>query len=67
MFLWKEVNILAEKATKATKSKTDVSSRAAAKGRAAVCRNCGNTVDVVMAVTPTGKKRMRRNCCEAAK
>jgi hypothetical protein len=52
---------MAEKA----KSKTDVSSRAALKNSAQICKCCGKKVDVVMSVSPTGKRRMRRLCCEA--
>ena len=51
---------MAEKA----KSKTDVAARAESKGRAQLCRNCGNKVEVVLAVSPNWKKRMRRLCCE---
>ena len=51
---------MAEKA----KSKTDVSARAALKSSAQVCKSCGRKVEVVMSVSPTGKKRMRRLCCE---
>lgn len=50
---------MAEKA----KSKTDVTARAENKSKGLTCRNCGNKVDVVMAVYPSGKKRMRRICC----
>jgi len=46
------------------KSKTDVSSRADAKSRIHRCRFCGNKVEVIMSISPTGKKRMRRICCE---
>ncbi len=46
------------------KSKTDVAARAEAKSRVELCRYCGNKVDVVLAVSPNGKKRMRRICCE---
>lgn len=46
------------------KSKTDVSARAEAKNRVELCRYCGSKVDVVLAVSPNGKKRMRRICCE---
>ncbi|MBI5213623.1 MAG: hypothetical protein HY957_09705 [Nitrospirae bacterium] len=46
-----------------TKSKTDVAARAGNKAKANLCRSCGNKVDVVMAVSSTGKKRMRRVCC----
>jgi len=45
------------------KSKTDVSARAEAKGSARLCSLCGKKVDVIMSVSPTGKKRMRRICC----
>lgn len=46
------------------KSKTDVAARAENKSRAQVCSVCGNKVDVVLAVSPSGKKKMRRVCCE---
>jgi hypothetical protein len=46
------------------KSKTDVAARTEAKNRVELCRYCGNKVDVVLAVSPNGKKRMRRICCE---
>jgi len=45
------------------KSKTDVSARAGAKSKAQCCSNCGNKVEVVLSVTPDGKKKMRRICC----
>lgn len=51
---------MAEKA----KSKTDVAARAESKNRAQCCSYCGNKVEVVLAVAPNGKKRMRRICCE---
>lgn len=51
---------MAEKA----KSKTDVAARADAKSRVQVCRYCGNKVDVVLAFSPKGKKRVKRLCCE---
>ncbi len=47
----------------AGKSKTDVAARAGNKNNAKLCSLCGNKVDVVMSVTPTGKKSMRRLCC----
>jgi hypothetical protein len=47
------------------KSKTDVASRLENKGKANFCSNCGKKVEVVLAVSPNGKKRMRRLCCEA--
>jgi hypothetical protein len=46
------------------KSKTDVASRADAKKRVQLCRNCGNKIEVVMSVSSTGKKRIKRLCCE---
>lgn len=49
-----------------SKSKTDVSARAGAKSGAKLCSLCGNKVDVVMTVSATGKKSMRRICCAAA-
>ncbi|MDH4232164.1 MAG: hypothetical protein OEW04_09055 [Nitrospirota bacterium] len=45
------------------KSKTDVSARAGAKSRGQNCSNCGNKIEVVLSVTPEGKKKMRRICC----
>jgi hypothetical protein len=45
------------------KSKTDVSSRAEAKSKIHYCRVCGNKVDVVLSVSPSGKKRIKRLCC----
>jgi hypothetical protein len=45
------------------KSKTDVSARAEAKGRIQRCSVCGNKVEVVLAVSASGKKRMKRVCC----
>lgn len=46
------------------KSKTDVGSRVDAKNRQQICSLCGNKVEVVLAVTPSGKKRIKRMCCE---
>lgn len=46
------------------KSKTDVAARAESKGKVHTCRYCGNKVEVVLAVSPTGKKRIKRVCCE---
>jgi hypothetical protein len=46
------------------RSKTDVSSRAEAKSKVATCRYCGKKIEVVLAVSPTGKKRVKRVCCE---
>jgi hypothetical protein len=45
------------------KSKTDVAARAESKAKANICSLCGNKVDVVMAVSASGKKKMRRVCC----
>ena len=49
----------------AGKSKTNASARSDAKNLAKLCSNCGNKVDVVMTVTPSGKKSMKRLCCAA--
>jgi len=46
------------------KSKTNVAARAEMKNREGFCRNCGNKADVILSVSSTGKKRMRRICCE---
>jgi len=46
------------------KSKTDVGARAEARKRVQLCKNCGNKIEVVMSVSPNGKKRIRRLCCE---
>lgn len=46
------------------KSKTDVAARTGTKTQARLCSACGNKIDVVMAVSPSGKKSMRRLCCE---
>ncbi len=51
---------MAEKA----KSKTDVAARAENKGKGQNCRFCGKKVDVVISVSPMGRKKMRRLCCE---
>jgi len=45
-------------------SKTNVQARAESKNRIQRCSICGNKIDIVLAVSPTGKKRMRRVCCE---
>ena len=47
------------------KSKTDVSARADAKNRVQRCSYCGNKVEVVLTLSPTGKKKMKRLCCES--
>jgi hypothetical protein len=46
------------------KSKTDVGARVDAKSRIQRCSMCGNKVEIVLSVSPTGKKRMKRVCCE---
>ncbi len=46
------------------RSKTDVGARADAKKRVQLCKNCGNKIAVVMSVSSSGKKRMKRLCCE---
>lgn len=51
---------MAEKA----KSKTDVAARAESKARIQRCSSCGNKIEVVLSVSPSGSKRMRRICCE---
>jgi hypothetical protein len=45
------------------KSKTDVTARAENKGKGQNCRSCGKKIDVVLSVSPSGKKKMRRICC----
>ena len=45
------------------KSKTDVGARADAKGRIQRCSICGNKVEVVLSVSASGKKKMKRLCC----
>ena len=46
------------------KSKTDVSARADSKSRVKNCSFCGNKIEVVLAVSPEGKKKMKRICCQ---
>jgi hypothetical protein len=46
------------------KSKTDVASRSDAKSSAKHCSICGNKVQVVLSVSPTGKRSLKRLCCE---
>ncbi len=48
------------------KSKTNVAARADTRSMARLCSACGNKVEVVLSVSPTGKKSMKRLCCEAA-
>ncbi len=45
------------------KSKTDVAARLEAKNRSQSCRFCGNKPEVVLSVSPSGKRAMRRICC----
>jgi hypothetical protein len=45
------------------KSKTNVTARAHMKGEGAICRYCGQKVDVVMRLPG---RRMARLCCERA-
>jgi hypothetical protein len=58
---WKGGITMAEKG----KSKTDVSARADAKNRVQRCCYCGNKVEVVLSVSSSGKKKLRRLCCES--
>lgn len=51
-------------AEKKKKSKTDVSARAENKGKGQNCSLCGNKIDVVLSVSATGKRKMKRLCCE---
>lgn len=46
------------------KSKTNVASRVESKNRLQLCSVCGKRIEVVLSVSPTGKKRMKRVCCE---
>ena len=45
------------------KSKTNVAARSEAKSAQQTCKSCGKKVDVVMTLTPAGKKLMLRRCC----
>ena len=45
------------------KSKTNVSARQEAKAAAQLCKYCGKKIDIVMSLTPNGKKVMVRRCC----
>jgi hypothetical protein len=47
------------------KSKTNVVARAESKSKAQICPYCGNKIDVIMSVSPTGKRKMKRLCCGA--
>jgi len=46
------------------KSKTDVAARAELKSKVHLCHSCGNKVEVVLAVSPSDKRRIKRVCCE---
>jgi hypothetical protein len=48
----------------AGKSKTNVSARAESKNLSKICSLCGNKVEVVLSFSPTGKKSMKRLCCQ---
>ncbi len=48
------------------KSKTNVAARQEAKAAAQLCKFCGKKVEVVMTLTPNGKKMMMRKCCGVA-
>ena len=47
-------------------SKTNVTARGAAKAEKALCRACGNPIEVVMRLPARGKRHMARLCCEKA-
>ncbi|MCX6362252.1 MAG: hypothetical protein NT029_20845 [Armatimonadetes bacterium] len=47
------------------KSKTNVTARQEAKQAQQLCRLCGNPIQVVMQLTPSGRKQMVRKCCGA--
>src|SRR5437870_9732731 len=55
-----------EMAGEGKKSKTNVAARQEAKSAAQICRMCGKKIDVVMTLTPNGKKMMLRKCCSTA-
>jgi hypothetical protein len=46
------------------KSKTDVSARAEAKGRIQRCSICGNKVEVVLAVSASGREKNEARAAE---
>ncbi len=48
------------------KSKTNVAARQEAKTAQQLCRYCGKKVEIVMTMTPSGRKQMMRKCCGAA-
>jgi len=45
------------------KSKTDASARSESRNSAKLCSLCGYKVEIVMSVSSTRKKIMRRLCC----
>ncbi|MCE5194954.1 MAG: hypothetical protein LLF28_05795 [Nitrospiraceae bacterium] len=45
------------------KSKTDVSARAENKSKGQLCSLCGKKIEVVLSVSSTGRKSMKRLCC----
>jgi len=45
------------------KSKTDVSARAESKSKNQCCNICGGKIEVVLSVSSTGKRKMKRLCC----
>lgn len=47
------------------KSKTNVAARQEAKMAKQKCRMCGNEIQVVMTLSPNGRKQMVRKCCGA--
>jgi len=48
------------------KSKTNVAARQEAKSAQQMCRFCGKKVEVVMTMSPNGRKVMVRKCCGAS-
>ena len=50
-------------ATGAKKSKTNVAARSEAKKRQVLCKFCKNPISIIMSVTASGKKKMKRLCC----
>jgi hypothetical protein len=48
------------------KSKTNVAARQESKQAVQLCRFCGQKVEVVMTISPSGRKQMVRKCCGVA-
>ena len=48
------------------KSKTNVAARQEAKAAGQMCRFCGKKIEVVMTLSPSGRKQMMRKCCGVA-